>query len=281
MDAGLQRFARSRATRAAAALDSRGADDRALPHALFQLPGANAVVLEQNPQIRAFPRSFLNSVIIAIGTTAICLVFGSISAYSLSRFVARRGRQWILLGLLASRMVPVVSVLIPIYIALQAMGLLNTLRGLILVYTGLLLPFVIWILEGFYRTFPIELEEAAIMDGCTPLGVFLRVVLPLSDQRAIRGRRLRLHLGLVGLHRRAGPDHLRRRLADLSGAGAGAQSDHRAELGPAQQRRAGRRAGPCNPGLLAARCGAARHAGRARSRDDPIDGDASAGLWSL
>ena len=147
---------------------------------LFQLPGANQVVLDQNPQVRAFPRSFLNSVVIASGTAVICLVFGSISAYSLSRFVGRRGRQWVLLGLLASRMIPVVSVLIPIYFALQAMGLLNTLRGLVLVYTGLLLPFVIWILEGFYRTFPVELEEAAVIDGCTPLGVFLRVVLPLS-----------------------------------------------------------------------------------------------------
>ena len=72
-------------------------------------------------------------------------------------------------------------------IFIQAMGLLNTLRGLILVYTGLLLPFVIWILEGFYRNFPIELEEAAIMDGCTPLGVFLRVVLPLSTNGPMTG----------------------------------------------------------------------------------------------
>ena len=147
---------------------------------LFQLPGANPTVLDQNPQVRAFPRSFLNSVVIASSTAAICLVFGSIAAYSLARFVRRRRRQWVLLGLLASRMIPVVSVLIPIYIALQAVGLLNSLRGLILVYTGLLLPFVIWILEGFYRTFPTELEEAGIVDGCTPLGVFLRIVLPLS-----------------------------------------------------------------------------------------------------
>jgi multiple sugar transport system permease protein len=147
---------------------------------LFQLPSADPTVLDQNPQVRAFPRSFLNSVIIASSTAAICLVFGSIAAYSLARFVRRQHRQWVLLGLLASRMIPVVSVLIPIYFALQAVGLLNSLRGLVLVYTGLLLPFVIWILEGFYRTFPIELEEAAIVDGCTPLGVFLRIVLPLS-----------------------------------------------------------------------------------------------------
>jgi multiple sugar transport system permease protein len=147
---------------------------------LFQLPGANAKVLDQNPQVRALPRSFLNSVTIAAGTVLLCLAFGSVAAYSLSRFLGRRLRQWVLLGLLTSRMIPVVSVLIPIYLALQALGLLNTLKGLILVYTGLLLPFVIWILEGFYRDFPRELEEAAAIDGCSPIGVFVRVVLPLS-----------------------------------------------------------------------------------------------------
>lgn len=147
---------------------------------LFQLPGANIKVLNQNPQVRALPRSFLNSLIIAAGSVLLCLAFGSIAAYSLSRFLGRRLRQWVLLALLTSRMIPVVSVLIPIYLALQALGLLNTLRGLILVYTGLLLPFVIWILEGFYRDFPRELEEAAAIDGCSPVGVFTRVVLPLS-----------------------------------------------------------------------------------------------------
>lgn len=147
---------------------------------LFQLPGANTKVLDQNPQVRALPRSFLNSLIIAAGSVLLCLAFGSIAAYSLSRFLGRRLRQWVLLALLTSRMIPVVSVLIPIYLALQALGLLNTLRGLILVNTGLLLPFVIWILEGFYRDFPRELEEAAAIDGCSPVGVFVRVVLPLS-----------------------------------------------------------------------------------------------------
>src|SRR5207302_365948 len=59
-------------------------------------------------------------------------------------------------------------------------GLLNTLSGLVLVYSGLLLPFVIWILEGYYRDFPTEIEEAAAMDGCSPLRTFVSIVLPLS-----------------------------------------------------------------------------------------------------
>jgi multiple sugar transport system permease protein len=106
--------------------------------------------------------------------------FGSISAYTLSRFVQRERQKTILLGLLATRMIPVVSILIPIYFALQRVALLDTLSGLILVYSGLLLPFVIWILEGYYRDFPLELEEAASIDGCSPLRAFTSIVLPLS-----------------------------------------------------------------------------------------------------
>lgn len=147
---------------------------------LFQLPGASAAALAQNPQITAFPRAFMNSFLISASTVLLCLTFGSVSAYSLCRFINPRLRKWILLGLLSSRMLPVASLIIPIYFALQAVGLLNSLIGLVLVYTGLLIPFVIWILEGYYRSFPRELEEAAALDGCSPFGTFFRIVLPLS-----------------------------------------------------------------------------------------------------
>ncbi|MFC7396357.1 carbohydrate ABC transporter permease [Chelatococcus sp. GCM10030263] len=147
---------------------------------LLQLPGADPAELASNPQITAFPRSFLNSLVIATSTVLIATIFGAVSAYSLARFVRPRIRKWVLLGLLASRMVPVAAIIIPIYFALQVIGLLNTLTGLVIVYTGLLLPFVIWILEGYYRDFPRELEEAAALDGCSPVGTFFRVVLPLS-----------------------------------------------------------------------------------------------------
>ena len=147
---------------------------------LLQLPGADQTALQQNPQVRAFPRSFLNSMIISAGTAILCIGFGAIAAYTIARYLRGRGRGPILIGLLASRMVPVVSVIIPIYYALQVMNLLDTLSGLILVYTGLLIPFVIWILEGYFRGFTCELEEAAALDGCSPLRIFTKVVLPLS-----------------------------------------------------------------------------------------------------
>jgi len=147
---------------------------------LLQLPGADRGTLERNPQVRAYVRSFINSSIIAFGTTLLCLGLGSVSAYCLTRFVRLSTRRPILFVLLATRMIPVIAVLLPVYIGLQKLGLLNTLHGLILVYTGLLLPFVIWILEAFYRGIPIELEEAAVMDGSSPSRVLFQIVLPLS-----------------------------------------------------------------------------------------------------
>jgi multiple sugar transport system permease protein len=147
---------------------------------LLQLPSADPTVLSRNPQVRAFPRSFLNSFVISLGTSLFCVSFGAIAAYTISRYLKGRARRLTLLGLLASRMVPVVSVIIPIYQMLQAIHLLDTLSGLVLVYTGLLIPFVIWILEGYFRGFPAELEEAAALDGCLPVQTFFRIVLPLS-----------------------------------------------------------------------------------------------------
>ncbi len=147
---------------------------------LLRLPGGDRAEAEQNPQIQAFARALVNSLVLASATVAICLLFGSVSAYSLTRFVSARRRRVILFCLLGSRMLPVIVVLVPIYMGLQRLGLLDTLSGLILADAGLLLPFVIWILEGFYRSFPIELEEAAAIDGCSPTRIFARIVLPLS-----------------------------------------------------------------------------------------------------
>ena len=147
---------------------------------LFKLPGHNAGVLAQNPQIAAFPRTFANSFFVASCTVVLCMLFGSVSSYCLCRYVRPRIRKWVLLGLLSSRMLPVASLIIPIYFALSKVGLLNSLAGLVLVYTGILIPFVIWILEGYYRSFPTELEEAASLDGCSPFAAFRHIVLPLS-----------------------------------------------------------------------------------------------------
>ena len=147
---------------------------------ILQLPGFDTQMLRQNIELKFFPKAMGNSIIIATVSTLVATFLGAVSAYSLCRFVQSRTRKWVMLGLLVSRMLPLISILIPIYMMLLASGLLDSITGLIIVYSGLLLPFVIWILEGFYRQFPIELEEAAVIDGASKFEVFRKVVMPLS-----------------------------------------------------------------------------------------------------
>ena len=147
---------------------------------VLQLPGYDERLLRGNLELKFYLRALANSLIIAVATTLIATTLGAVSAYSLSRFVRSRTRRWVMLGLLAARMLPLISVLIPIYMMMLAAGMLDRLPGLILVYAALLLPFAIWILEGFYRHFPRELEEAATVDGASAFGIFCRIVVPLS-----------------------------------------------------------------------------------------------------
>src|SRR5262249_25279416 len=138
------------------------------------------VTQEGSGQIESkFPRYLLNSVIVALGSTALSLLIGAPAAYSLARF-KMRGSQAILTGLILSRLVPPITVVIPIYILLRNLHLLDTYQGLILVYLAFNLPFTIWILRGFFLDLPIELEEASLVDGSSRYGAFFRIVLPLA-----------------------------------------------------------------------------------------------------
>ena len=130
-------------------------------------------------QVEHFPRAFLNSAIVS-GSTAVLTVFlGALSAYSLARlpFWGRNAYSFLVL---ATRMVPLIALVIPLFITLRGLGLLNTLTGLILTQTGFLLPFTVWLLRAYFESLPPDMEEAARVDGCTRLGTFFRVVLPLS-----------------------------------------------------------------------------------------------------
>jgi len=77
-------------------------------------------------------------------------------------------------------MIPVVALIIPLYILMNKIGLLNTKLSLILAYSSFTLPFVIWVMRGYFETIPVNLEDAAAIDGCSPLGILLRIALPLS-----------------------------------------------------------------------------------------------------
>ena len=121
----------------------------------------------------------MNSAIVAISVTFLTLLFGSLSAYT----IARQRFRWTLFLLQANivaRFVPVIVLMIPLYVVMRSFGQLNSLSGVIIAETGFLLPYAILILAPYFDTIPSELEEAARIDGCTRLGAFVRIVLPLA-----------------------------------------------------------------------------------------------------
>ncbi|MDY0094971.1 MAG: carbohydrate ABC transporter permease, partial [Candidatus Vecturithrix sp.] len=120
-----------------------------------------------------------NSVFIAFYTTVVALLFSTLAAYSLSRFRFRR-RTGFLQGILAAQMFPVVLLIIPMFIYVKKLGLLGTFTGLMLTYLTFLLPFSTWALTNFFDSIPIDLEEAALIDGCSRLGAMIRITLPVS-----------------------------------------------------------------------------------------------------
>lgn len=126
-----------------------------------------------------FPQWLFNSLIITVGTSLVGLIFAATSAYGFSRFKFP-GRGVGLTALLATQLIPATMLLVPILILAIQLDLVGTYRGLVIAYAITSVPFSIWILKGYYDTVPIELEEAARIDGCSQLEAFVRVLLPLS-----------------------------------------------------------------------------------------------------
>jgi ABC-type glycerol-3-phosphate transport system permease component len=125
------------------------------------------------------PRYFVNSCIVSIGSTALALVFAIPAAYGFARFSFRGKSLWQVF-VLVSHLLPTAALIVPLYVLLGAIDQLNTLVGLILVYLVLTLPLSIWMLTGYFKSIPVELEEAAIIDGASRFGVLMRIMLPLS-----------------------------------------------------------------------------------------------------
>lgn len=120
----------------------------------------------------------LNSVIVAVATTAVTMTAGTLAAYSISRFSTggRAYELWILLA----RMAPPAVMIIPFFLMFRMVGLTNTVWALVIADTTFILPFVVWTMRGFLDEIPVELEEAAQIDGSTRLGALWRVVLPIT-----------------------------------------------------------------------------------------------------
>jgi multiple sugar transport system permease protein len=121
----------------------------------------------------------LNSLIVAFSSMVLTLMVGSLAAFAFSRFQFA-GKSVFLLIFLLSQMLPGSSVIIPLFQLLQKIGLYDTHLGLILVHTALLLPFVIWLLYGFFLGIPREVEDAALIDGCSRMQALWKVILPLA-----------------------------------------------------------------------------------------------------
>jgi multiple sugar transport system permease protein len=125
-----------------------------------------------------FLQYLVNTLIVASATTALALVFGSLAAYSFTRF-RFAGSDSLPLFYLVMRMLPRFVLVIPYYLLMRQLGLLNTHSALILAYTSFSLPFVIWLMIGFFKEIPLELEEAGMVDGASRVQVFTRIVVPL------------------------------------------------------------------------------------------------------
>lgn len=128
---------------------------------------------------RTFATAILNSVKIASAVTVICIALGSLAAYALVRIPFKFNRA-IQIGILGTRMIPEVSLVIPLFIVASSLQLINTPTVLIVAYMSFALPYAIWMMIAFFQTVPIELEEAARLDGCSRLGILWRVVMPIS-----------------------------------------------------------------------------------------------------
>jgi multiple sugar transport system permease protein len=123
----------------------------------------------------------LNSFLVAVGTTIVSLTFGTMAGYALARF--RYPGQWryqVSFWILSTRMMPPIVSIIPLYLFFLYFGVLNTKTALIVAYTAFNLPFATWMMKSYFQDLPVELEEAAMVDGDTRWGAFLRVALPLA-----------------------------------------------------------------------------------------------------
>ena len=119
-----------------------------------------------------------NSLVVAGVSTVIAMFLGTICAYSLARF--RTGGDNLAIWIISQRMFPPIVVVFPIFLLYVWIGWVDTYRGLILLYTAFNLPYVIWMMRGYVADIPIELEESALVDGCTRWQVLVRVVFPMA-----------------------------------------------------------------------------------------------------
>jgi len=153
-----------------------------------EIYGFEATLIPRQPTLSNYARLFdktpflkylRNSTIIAVATTVTSLVFGCLGAYALAR-LRFRGRALIARGLVFTYLIPPALLFIPLFAVMSTLRLIDTHQGLVLAYLSFSVPFSTWLLMGYFRSVPIELEEAALVDGCSRLGSLVRIILPMS-----------------------------------------------------------------------------------------------------
>jgi multiple sugar transport system permease protein len=126
------------------------------------------------------PRYVVNSVIVVGVSTFISLILGTLAGYSLARFpFTPRFKENVSFWILSTRMIPPIVTIIPVFLIFKNLHILNSYLGLIIVYTGFTLPFTTWMMRAFVREVPVDLEEAAMVDGDTRLLALIKIILPL------------------------------------------------------------------------------------------------------
>lgn len=125
------------------------------------------------------PIGFRNSLIISLSTVIITGVLSALAAYGFSRYYFK-AKKPLMLFLIITKMLPASILIVPLYVMLNNLRLLDTFRGITAVYISINIPFSVWILKSFYDSIPLELDEAAHIDGCTTFSTFLRILTPLT-----------------------------------------------------------------------------------------------------
>jgi multiple sugar transport system permease protein len=146
------------------------------PKLIFRPTGENYVDVVR---MHNFFSYYKNTVVIAVSSTALSMVFGTLGAYALSRYNFR-GKGVVAGLILGSRFAPPIAIILPVFIIVRDLHLLDTYPPLIFLYMLANMSFVVWLMRSFFDDVPVEIEEAARVDGCTTLGVLWRVSLPLA-----------------------------------------------------------------------------------------------------
>ncbi len=128
---------------------------------------------------RQFWRPIRNSLVVAGATTVLAVSIGALAAYAIAR-LRFRGKRWLLAGVLAISVFPQISIVSPLYLILRSAGLIDTFPGLVLPYLTFAMPLAVWLMSGFFRQLPRELEEAALIDGASRMRAAFEIVLPLA-----------------------------------------------------------------------------------------------------